>query len=131
MASASGKDSPFNPDGKSGATGNTGGGSAPGLKDHRGPDRSQRMGNNGFNPDSVPAGGRVPKFDPPGDRDGLVGQTAKDGMLKSGPMRVSGGRGAKSSSLSEGEGQHGKETENADVDEGGPAGDIPNTDTGE
>jgi hypothetical protein len=125
---ASGKDSPFNPDGKSGAPGNSDGGAQSGMSGHRGPDRKQQMGNNGFNPDSVPDGGRVPAFDPPGDRDGLVGQTAKGGMLKSGPMRMGAGRGGKKSSLADGaEGQHGTETENDQ--KVGPVGNVPNSDT--
>jgi hypothetical protein len=124
-----GKTSPFNPDGKSGATGNNSGATAPGMSKHRGPDRPQRMGNNDFNPDSVPDGGRVLKIEPPGDRSGMIGQTATRGIIPRGPFKIGMGNGGKKSSLAGGEGgQKGTETKNADINKGGPVGDIPTSD---
>jgi hypothetical protein len=79
-----GKTNPFG-DGKSGASGNSGGGAMPGLvKGHMGPNRSQKMGcsNDGqFDGDQPEKGDKYLKIDPPDDRKGLVDQTAK-GMKK-------------------------------------------------
>jgi hypothetical protein len=117
-----GKSNPFNPDGKSGADGNSGGGKQSGIANQRGPDRPQKMGPDGFNPDSVPDGGRILKIDPPSDRGGLVNQTAgvdSTGM-KHKPYKVGGGSTTP--------------PKNADVSEGGPVGDVPvdpTPDTGE
>lgn len=113
MASADGKDSPFNSDGKSGATGNGSGGKMAGINGHRGPNIPQKMGPPDFCPDSVPPGGRVLKVDPPSDRQGLVGQTA-DGM-KHKPFKLGGSAGG---------------GENTPPDEAAPVGDIDNGDHG-
>src|SRR5579863_7351084 len=66
MATGNGKSSPFSPDGKSGAVGNSGAAQPERLE------RAQRMGS-GRNPASVPAGGPVLKLDPPSDRQGIIG----------------------------------------------------------
>jgi hypothetical protein len=116
MASGDGKSNPFG-NGKSGATGNGSGGSMPGYSDHRGPDRPQKMGASNFNADSVPKGGRVLKLDPPSDRQGLVGQTATKGLSGGLPFKINGGPAMPDS--------------NADSSEGGPVGDIPNSDSPE
>lgn len=63
--------SPFG-DGKSGAPGN----SASGGSKHIGDNRPQKSGEPPVNATTVPEGGRIFAVDPPGDRDGLVGQTA-------------------------------------------------------
>lgn len=110
-----GKSSPFNSDGKSGADGNGAGGKMAGIKDHRGVDRPQKMGAGDFNPDSVAPGGRTLKLDPPGDREGLIGQDVK-GMKGGKPFKL-GGKGPSMPS------------ENAGPDEGGPVGDLPAPDT--
>lgn len=87
MANADGKSSPFNPDGKSGATGN----SAGYENCHIGENRSQKMGPNAdLHAASIPEGGRILKLDPPSDRQGLVGQTAEGGM-KHKPFKLGGG----------------------------------------
>lgn len=115
-----GKTNPFNPDGKSGASGNSGGGGFGGMKDHRGPDRPQKMGASNFNADSVAPAGRFPTFDPPSDRDGLVTQKADaKGGIKHKPFKV----GGKSSG---GENESTKEA----VDEGtlGEVGQVPTAD---
>lgn len=112
MASADGKSNPFG-DGKSGAVGNGQGGTSAGMSNHRGPDRPQKMGASDFNADSVPKGGRVLKLDPPGDRQGLIGQTVSG--LKGGlPFKLNGGPAMPAS--------------NPSSSEGGPVGDIPNSD---
>ena len=96
-----GKSNPFNPNGKSGAEGNGGGGSFPGMKGQRGPDRPQRSGPPDFNPDSVAPAGRIPKFDPPSDRDGLVTQKADDkGGIKHKPFKLGGGSSGKGENTS-------------------------------
>ncbi len=118
MASADGKSNPFNSDGKSGAVGNSGGGSSAGFSNQRGPDRPQKMGPPDFNPDSVAEGGRILKVDAPSDRGGLVGQTAEG--MKHKPFKLGGGGGGGG--------------ENAPVEDAGPVGDIPmdpSSDTGE
>ena len=80
MASGDGKSNPFG-NGTSGAVGNSGGGDMPGIKDHKGPDRPQRMGPNAdLHAASIPEGGRILKLDPKGDRGGMVDQTAEGGM---------------------------------------------------
>ena len=120
MASASGKDSPFNPDGKSGATGNGTSSPQAGIKNHLGPNRPQRSGPADFNPDSVAPAGRIPKFDPPSDRDGLVTQKAdeKGGMTHT-PFKL----GGKATTPAE----------NASTEEAieGTVGDVPAPDTGD
>jgi hypothetical protein len=115
-----GKTSPFSPDGKSGAEGNKSGGSSAGMKNQRGPDRPQRSGPPDFNPDSVAPAGRVPKFDPPSDRDGLVTQKADEkGGMKHKPFKLGGSKSAPA--------------ENASAEESieGSVGDIPVADEGE
>jgi hypothetical protein len=108
MASADGKSSPFNPDGKSGAAGN---GAAYDEGCHRGPDRPQKMGESDYNRSSVPDGGKVLKVDPPSDRGGLVGQTAEGGM-KHRPFKLS----------------KDESTKNSDVEDAAPAGDVEMSD---
>jgi hypothetical protein len=86
-----GKSNPFG-DGKSGADGNKSGGSA----QHRGPDRSQKMGESiagSFTGDHPEKGDKHLKVDAPSDRKGLVGQTAEGGM-KHKPVRFNGGPSA-------------------------------------
>lgn len=113
-----GKSNPFNPDGKSGAVGNGGGGSNQGLVNQRGPDRPQKSGPPDFNPDSVVPGGRVLKLDPPSDRGGLVGATAAGPKHK--PFKLGGSSTTPAT--------------NAPESAAGPVGDIPTeppSDTGE
>jgi hypothetical protein len=115
MASADGKSNPFG-DGKSGATGNSDGGTTKGLVNQRGPDRPQKSGlAEDINTDNIPAGGRILKLDPPSDRQGLVGQTAASGM-KHKPFKLGGKGPAMPSS-------------NGDSGDGGPVGDVPNEDS--
>lgn len=108
-----GKSNPFG-NGKSGATGNSGGGSCKGLDSkQRGPDIPQKSGLAAdINADSISEGGRILKLDPPSDRQGLVGQTAKG--MKHKPFKLGGGSGP---------------AKNADVSDGGPVGDVPNEDS--
>jgi hypothetical protein len=115
MGNADGKSNPFNTDGASGAVGNKSGGSQAGMSNQRGPDRPQKMGAADFNPDSVADGGRIMKLDPPSDRQGMVNQTAAKGMAHK-PFKL-GGKGPA------------MPAQNAEPDEGGPVGDIPNSDT--
>jgi hypothetical protein len=113
MGNGDGKSNPFG-DGKSGAVGNSGGAGFKGMSNHRGPDIPQSKGEPLVNPDSVAEGGRILHMDPPSNRQGLVGQTVK-GMTGGKPFKL-GGKGPSMPS------------ENADESEGGPVGDIPNTD---
>jgi len=111
MASGDGKSNPFG-DGKSGAVGNKSGGSMPGMSAHRGPERTQKMGESlagQFDGDRPEEGDKFLKADPPSDRKGLVGQTVSG--LKSKPFKLGGpSMGG----------------ENADVGDAGPVGDVRN-----
>jgi hypothetical protein len=90
-----GKSNPFG-SGKSGADGNKSGGSSAGMSGHRGPERSQKMGESTtgqFDGDRPPTGDKYLKVDPPTDRKGLVGQKADDkGGMKHKPFKL-GGKG--------------------------------------
>jgi len=123
MASANGKQNPFG-NGKSGAVGNSGGGSTPGMSNHRGPDRSQKMGESiagQFDGDHPKEGDKHLKVDPPASRvkPGFVQQCADDkgGLKSGGPWKNLGGKGPSMPS------------ENSDIDDGGPAGDVRNEPT--
>jgi hypothetical protein len=107
-----GKSNPFG-NGKSGADGNSGGGSSQGMSNHRGPDLKQKSGSSiagSFDGDHPEKGDKYLKIDPPSDREGLVGQTVKG--LKNGKPFKLGGKGPSMPS------------ENADEKDGGPVGDV-------
>lgn len=112
-----GKDNPFNPDGKSGAMGNAAGGKFDGMKEHRGVDRSQSMGDSlkgQYDGDRPSEGDKHLKVDPPASRvkPGLVSQTAEGGMRNK-PYKL-GGKGPS------------MPAENADESDAGPVGDVRN-----
>lgn len=109
MANADGKSNPFNPDGKSGAVGNSGGGSSAGMSNQRGPDRPQKSGPPDFNADSVAEGGRILKMDPPSDRGGMIGTTPAGQKHK--PFKLGGSTTTPKT--------------NAPESDAGPVGDIP------
>jgi hypothetical protein len=114
MASADGKTNPFG-DGKSGATGNSGG-SSQGMSDHHGPSIKQKMGTSiagQFDGDHPEKGDKYLKVDPPSDREGLVGQTAKG--MKHKPFKVGSGPSMGGA--------------NPDPEDGGPVGDVRNEPT--
>lgn len=85
---AGGKSSPFNFDGRSGATGNEG--ARPPLEAHLGPNPPQRVGST-RNPATVSAGGPAFKVDAPSDRSGQVGTTADPNQRR--PFRLNATQG--------------------------------------